>query len=102
FDEHGADPAWSEILLLVIRMKERFAAPIVERLLAADLAWRFDEAQLPARSLLCVRAMHEVRPSVRLMPQVKAVLARVFELLLTLEANPNGNLQAALHNAALP
>jgi HEAT repeat protein len=102
FDEHGADPAWSEVLLLVIRMKERFAAQIIERLLAADQAWRFDEAHPPSRSLLCVRGLREVRPTVRLTSQVKAVMARVFELLLTLESNPNGALQEALREAALP
>ncbi|MFF5084429.1 HEAT repeat domain-containing protein [Actinoplanes sp. NPDC000266] len=101
FDQHGADPAWSEVLLLVIRMKERFAAAIMERLLDADQAWRFDKAQLPARSLLCMRALHEVRPSMRLVPQVRAVLTRLFELLVELEANPNGALQAALSDATL-
>ncbi|MFF5298064.1 HEAT repeat domain-containing protein [Streptomyces sp. NPDC013161] len=102
FEEHGADPAWSEVLLLVIRMKERFAAAIIGRLLTADQAWRFDEAHLPAGSLLAVRALHEVRPSIRLAAQVDAVMARIFELLLMLEANPDGALQAALQEAALP
>ncbi|MBM7075536.1 HEAT repeat domain-containing protein [Micromonospora humida] len=101
FDEHGADPAWSEVLLLVIRMKERFAEAIIERLLNADQAWRFDKARLPARSLLCMRALHEVRPSMRLVPQMKAVLTRLFEILLELEANPNGALQAAVRDATL-
>ncbi|MFJ8295383.1 HEAT repeat domain-containing protein [Streptomyces sp. NPDC094447] len=102
FEEHGADPAWSEVLLLVVRMKERFAAAIISRLLTADQAWRFDEAHLPAGSLLAIRALHEVRPSVRLAAQVDAVMARIFELLLMLEANPDGALQAALQEAALP
>lgn len=42
FTRRGGDPAWAEVLLLVVGMKDQFAGKIIDRLLTADPGWWFE------------------------------------------------------------
>ena len=80
YTRRGSDPTWSEVLLLLIGLKERFVPGIIDTLLAADPAWWFTTTRPPAHALLAIRALREVRPTTRLQPQSRAVVNRIIAI----------------------
>ena len=81
FDDHWADPAWDEVLLLLAGMiPERFAAEAIARLLAADPHWRI-RTRPPRHLLLGLRAICEVRRNSTLAPHAPAITRHLTDLL---------------------
>ncbi|MEV5556101.1 hypothetical protein AB0L44_20815, partial [Nonomuraea wenchangensis] len=61
YDVHAADPAWREVLLLLIGMiPDSLAGETISRIVATSSYGRFDD-QLPACQLLALSAIGEIR-----------------------------------------
>lgn len=62
FGRHWRDPAWHEVLLMIIGMiKEKFAGQIIDYLIAADPLWSLRDSELPHHALLAIRCLGEIR-----------------------------------------
>ncbi|HEU5159207.1 MAG TPA: HEAT repeat domain-containing protein [Streptosporangiaceae bacterium] len=81
FDDHWADPAWAEVLLLLAGMiPERFAVEAITRLLAADPRWRI-RTRPPRHLILGLRAIGEVRRHSVLAPHARTITRHLTHLL---------------------
>jgi hypothetical protein len=81
FDDHWADLAWAEVLLLLAGMiPERFAAEAITRLLAADPHWRI-RTRPPRHIILALRAVGEVRRNAALAPYAPSITRHFTDLL---------------------
>jgi hypothetical protein len=84
FVRRAEDPAWHEVLLLLVgRLEDRDAAAVVDRLLG--LHRRRDEPESWRLLVLAVRALSEVRRIGRLAPQSRAVADALIALLETVD-----------------
>lgn len=84
FQEHWRDPAWQEVLLLLVGMiPEAFAGQVIDALLAADPLWYQGTDPLPRHVLLAVGCLGEVRRRGRMTAQSHAIAAAVISLLET-------------------
>jgi energy-coupling factor transporter ATP-binding protein EcfA2 len=82
FGRRWSDPAWQEVLLLIIGMvNERFAGQIIDHLLSADPLWFLRSHELPRHALLAVRCMGEIRKLGVLPTQSLAIMDTVISLL---------------------
>ncbi len=106
FGAHWPDPAWQEVLLLIIGMlPERFAGQVIDYLLTADPLWSLRPDELPRHALLAVRCMGEVRKLGVLATQSLAVIDTVISLLETAHERAeyaNSSLTPALKQTVLP
>jgi hypothetical protein len=92
FGAHSSDPAWHEVLLLVIGMiNEEFSAKIIESLLEMNAAWSAKSDEFPQHLVLAVRCIGEVRKIGRIAAPAKTALDSVIDLLdRSLRTAPSG------------
>lgn len=83
FGQRWKDPAWHEVLLLIVGMKERSAGQIIDSLLSADPLWRLRPGELPQHTLLAIRCLGEIRKLGTLTRQSYAFADAVIDLLET-------------------
>ncbi|MDL4777585.1 NACHT domain-containing protein, partial [Actinomadura xylanilytica] len=104
FDTHAPDPAWSEVLLLLIGViPEQFAIEAIRRLITTDPHWAA-RSRLPLPRLLALRALGEIRRHTALAPHA-ATITPALTHLLRVAANREDSFDSALSTAldrALP
>ncbi|WP_433306608.1 NACHT domain-containing protein [Actinoplanes sp. CA-030573] len=103
FGRRWKDPAWHEVLLLLIGMREDLAGRVVERLLAADPLWSLRPRVVPHHILLAVRCLGEIRMPGALKGQNTALARALTDLLETLnELSFDPGVMDAVGQAVLP
>ena len=107
FGAHWADPAWQEVLLLIVGMiNERFSGEVIDYLLIADPLWFTVPAGTPRHALLAVRCMGEVRKIGIISRQIRAVAEALITLLEIANdrelREPNILIQSDISQAVLP
>jgi HEAT repeat protein len=82
FDLHWSDPAWSEVLLLLIGMlSDRFATEAILRLLNIDPYWQVRD-QSPRHLILAFRAIGDARRTSALTLHARAITRHLIALLV--------------------
>jgi HEAT repeat protein/energy-coupling factor transporter ATP-binding protein EcfA2 len=103
FGRRWRDPAWHEVLLLLVGLRERFAGRIIDRLLAGDPYWRIRSKVLPQHLLLAIRCLAELRKPNALISQNVAIGRALTEMLEAMRGQARKTpLVAAVEQTVLP
>ncbi|MES9544266.1 HEAT repeat domain-containing protein, partial [Actinomadura sp. NPDC000600] len=102
YTTHRAEPAWTEVLLLLARMiPPRFAAAVIDRLLEADLGWRIHSTP-PHHLLLALRIAAEIERGPELAARGRTLTLTFIGLFQNTSGGPQPNWEADIHGGLAP